>query len=225
MKELGNQYRYYRCTTKNNKHKDLCQSRMVRLDKLDAVILDVMCRNFVTPERVAAMLRELQRKSGNQNDADIMKEVSLKLEAVKLRMQRIYNAIEEGLVPLDADLKERTLTLTKEKEVVAAQMQVLQNRQQLQTDTIDPEAITEFCTLLRERLFDQQTPLAKQYLKKLVKEVVFKNDEVKIIGGYAELAGVIRVADKKNDLSTHAGVLRSSSSWLPNPDSNHGQGG
>jgi len=213
-----NQYRYYRCTTRNNKHKDLCQSRMVRLDRMDAAILDVMCRHFVTPARVAAMLSELQKNCDNQNEAEIMKEVSMKLETVKLRMQRLYDAIEQGLAPLDADLKERLLSLTREKEEVTASMEMLADRQRLHTDNFAPEDISEFCAVIRDRLFDQDAPLAKQYLKKLVKEIVFTNDEVKIVGGYAELAGAIRVADKKNDLSTHGEVLRSSSDWLPSAD-------
>ena len=63
-------------------------------------------------------------------------------------------------------------------------------------------------------------PFSKEYLRLLVKEIVLDGDSVKIKGGYASLAGAMKFAAKKKELSTSGEVLNSNNVWRPRVDSN-----
>ena len=214
----SNSYFYYRCSTRTKKHIDLCSSKMVPMDKLDKAILTALADNVFTEDRVAALLKELKRLTKGNNGESIL-ELNKQLEAVRFRLKNLYYSIENG-IEVDAILKGRLEELKNQENGIAAKIAAYEHSPEAFIDSIDKEEIRQFTTTLRQRLLDSSTPFSKEYLHLMVKQIELKENQVKVVGSYRSLAGAIKFAAEKKNLSTSQKVLRFNSDWRARTDSN-----
>lgn len=97
----------------------------------------------------------------------------------------------------------------------------LKRHQHMPSTILGPKNIDSFCKVLRAKLQDRETQFGKQYLRLLVDEIRVDGKEMRIRGSYANLAGMV----EKTKVGFPEGVPTFGLDWLPNPDSNQGQGG
>jgi hypothetical protein len=213
-----NRYRYYKCSTRIKKNLGMCSSKAAPMEKLDQAVLEALADKVFTPARVAVMLAELKQQMSSDNQVS-MQDLMKQLEAVRFRLANVYKSIELG-IELDDMFRENLANLKKLEADVAARIAGYAHSPKAMVDSIDKEEVATFCSLLRERLLDTSKPFSKEYLQLLVKEIVLNGDSVRIKGGYASLAGAIKFAAKKKELSTSGEVLNSNSDWRPQVDSN-----
>jgi len=57
-------YRYYKCTTQVNKGKPFCSAAIIRMDKLDQLVLDRLSEHAFTPQRLQLLLAPKQCAKG-----------------------------------------------------------------------------------------------------------------------------------------------------------------
>ena len=103
----GGRYRYYKCSSRiRNIGQKSCTNSNVPMEKLDAVILRTVAERVFTPERVATMLKELQArlKAAKSDHQEELKQLARELEEIKLGMDRLYEAVEKGVLPINESL-------------------------------------------------------------------------------------------------------------------------
>jgi site-specific DNA recombinase len=119
----GGRYRYYKCTNRINKGNKVCSSGNIQMERLDQLILKAMSEKVFTPRRVAVMLKELQERLNNARSEHDQHLQTLKkeLDDLKNRLDRLCDAIENGVLPNDI-AQERSLKIQTRRQAVLAEM-------------------------------------------------------------------------------------------------------
>lgn len=215
---MGGTYNYYRCTTKSKKHIGLCSSKPVPMEKFDRQILNGLAEKVFTPERVAFMLTELKQKiDGSGIDiSDLQKQVKV----VQHKIDKLYDAIENGYLPMDEETKSRMDGHKTKRAEIQAKIENYQYSPKASVDTIDSKDVDNWCGLLREKLLDPKSGFAKEYLQLLIKEIVLTKNEVKVSGDSRALVGAIKFRAEKINPTTANSVIGFNKVWRAWRDSN-----
>ena len=112
----GGRYRYYTCSQAATKGRKACPGRSIRMNALDEMVVRALEERLFTPERVQEILaklaqRVLDRQSQSQERA---KELRRELRTIETAVNRLYDAVEKGLVD-DDDLFRRRLSDHKQR--------------------------------------------------------------------------------------------------------------
>jgi site-specific DNA recombinase len=215
----GGRYRYYKCNTKISKGNKLCDSRSFPMEKLDTLILNTLADKVFDPKRVKTMLSDMKKqiKAAQESQDDGLKKLTKELDELKTATDRLYEAVEKGLLPLDSSLQARSHKLQARRQELLIEIAGYR-RQQLLPD-IKQNQLTAFTKALRSRLMDRSSGFGKEYLKLLVSEIRIKDNQAEMTGSYSALAHAI-VETKKDALDR---VPSFAPNWLPDQGSNLGQ--
>lgn len=106
-------YRYYKCTTRISKNVHACTAKNLPREQTDALVLSALSERVFTPKRVSLMLNELLRRQRQAKTAESARLITLKaeLDQVAVGLDRLYQAIEQGVIAIDETLRERTQRL------------------------------------------------------------------------------------------------------------------
>lgn len=97
----------------------------------------------------------------------------------------------------------------------------LQRQKELPLSGMGVRRIRSFCSAFKEKLLEKGSNFGKEYLKLLVTEIRVNKIEVRLTGSYAALAGALAMSTKPAQFDLVPSFVPV---WLPNPDSNQGQG-
>lgn len=136
-------------------------------------------------------------------------------------MDKLYEAVEKGFLPLNSSLQERVEKHETRRQEILVELASLKRQKEMPVEKLGKKHIAAFCSALKERLCDRASNFGKEYLKLLVKEIRVDKKEVHLSGSYSALASALSISTKP----AHAMVPSFVPNWLPNPDSNQGQGG
>jgi site-specific DNA recombinase len=103
-------YRYYACSRRATRGESACTGRSIRMEKLDAIVLDALEQKVLSPERLPELLSAFLQKS-DESDERRREELAL-LRAARTNsegaLNRLYELVEQGLAsPSDRDFAER----------------------------------------------------------------------------------------------------------------------
>ena len=185
-------YTYYSCAGCHQKGKSVCRGRHVSMAKLDGLVIENIKERLFTPERLARILESLFERQCAKNRAVEGRRAALmaELAAVNEKLNRLYRAIEDGIVGLDAHLKERVDALKAQRDLAQASL----DRIAVQTNTraiVTLDRLAAFSQLMREKLDTGDTQARKAFLRSVISEIEVGDDKVRIIGDKATLAAVI----------------------------------
>ncbi len=118
----GREYSYYSCGGSQQKGKSVCRGRHVPMARLDALIVDNVKEHLFGGARLARVLDALVERQCAKDQAVEVRRTAVEAEIASRddRLKRLYRAIEEGIVDLDGDLKQRIQALKQEREVAQA---------------------------------------------------------------------------------------------------------
>jgi hypothetical protein len=214
-------YRYYKCSNRiNNLAKgNTCQNNNIPMEKLDGLILEAVANRVFTPERMEVMMKELQHnlKNSHADHDEQLKTLTKELDAVKQQQDRLYEAVEKGLLPLDGTLQERVHKHQARRQEVLTELAGLRRQKELPLAQLGRKHIQAFCAALKEKLRDKASNFGKDYLKLLVNEIRVEKKEVRLTGNYTSLAGALRMSTKPGQLPRVPSFVPV---WLPTNDSN-----
>ncbi len=213
-------YRYYKCNTRIGQHSKACTTPAVPMDKLDTLVLSALADRVLTPERLKAMLKELKQQFEllRSKHGDVLRAMQKELTELETALNRLYVAIEKGLVPMDDMLGQRVQDLRNRRESVLGEMARTQAAEATPLSTLSHAQLTAFATNLRSRLLDSSTSFPKRYLQTLVSEITFDGEKVRMQGRKA--AALEAAMGKK--MGTNDKVPTFSHGWLPDLGSNQG---
>ena len=221
----GGRYRYYKCSSKiRNIGQNSCTSGNVPMEKLDEIILHTLAERVFTPERVNKIMKELQTrlKASKEDHHEELKQLARELEEIKKGTDKLYEAVEKGMISINDSLTERVQKHQARRQEILIEMARLRGQKEMKMSKLGKNHIVAFCKALKERFQDKASNFGKEYLKLLVDEIRIVKQKVHLTGSYAALAGALC---SKSELDSLPGVPSAVMFWLPSADSNHGHGG
>jgi hypothetical protein len=80
---------------------------------LYGIVLQNLAEKVCNPLRIKPMLVEMQHnlKAGRSSESQTVRALTRELEALEAGTQRLYEAVEKGVLPSDASLQERVRKL------------------------------------------------------------------------------------------------------------------
>jgi len=208
----GGSYRYYKCRSRITKGKDVCMSNNIPMEKLDSLVLDALSKRVFTPKRVSLMLKDLRKDLGRSRSDhdDQIKRLSKEHDDLKQRTDRLYEAVEKGLLPMDSSLNERAHKHHARRQEILIEIARLRRQQEIPLSKIGNRQVDVFCSVLSQKLKDKGSNFGKEYLRLLVDEIRVDGREVLLKGSHKALAGVIQKTKPDNP----NGVPSFGSVWL-----------
>ena len=208
----GGRYRYYKCSTRIRTGNS-CSSGNLPTGKLDDLILHSLADKVFTESRVRIMLNELKKRLSRSRDASAgkLKDLTVELEKNQLSLDRLYKAVEKGLLPMDATLSERA-----QRQSILTEIAGIKREKEMPQQLLSSRHVSAFCQALKGRLLGRTSGFGKRYLRLLVDEIRVMGKEIRIRGSYFALAHAV---GQKNP-GTPVGVPRFGYAWLPGQDSN-----
>ena len=180
----GGRYRYYTCATQARQGKTACRGRSIPLEKLDALVMSHLAHKLLQPERVHEMLKILldEYADAQQTGTDRLENLRAAQREAETKVQRLYTAIENGVVDLsDATLRDR-LSVLKAQRDEAKRLVEVADAPSSQMPELTPAMIDGFAVSLRSRLLDGPVAFRKEYLMSIVEKVEVSDDVIRLTG-------------------------------------------
>ena len=212
-------YRYYKCSNRILKGKDICTSDNLPTEKVDRLVLSSLADRIFTASRVRVMLESLRKRLSQSQAAQDgkLKQLTKELDRVQQSSQKLYEAVEKGLLPLDSTLTERANKLQAQRQALLTDMAGLRRVKHMPLEALGEKKIHAFAMALRERLLAKDRVFSKKYLKLLVAEIRYQNRQLVMKGSYAALA---RMVGESKRGTPQGEVPTFGLDWLPGQDSN-----
>ena len=103
--EVGNggPYRYYTCPIKARQGETGCKGRSISMEKLDALVADHIEDRLLQPERLEEILASApdRRQERTERRREHIAELTKRAAETGRRLERVYDAIENGVADLD----------------------------------------------------------------------------------------------------------------------------
>jgi site-specific DNA recombinase len=211
-------YRYYKCARKASMGAGSCESRNLPMDELDGMILDLLAERLFTPERVALLLDILKKRLRGEvaSQQPRLRLLDTELREVTVRIERLYEAVESGMLPVDSSLQERVQKHKARREEILLERSAMERNKEIPFKELNKDRVVAFCLALREKIRDKGSHFGREYLRLLLDEIVVDGREVVVRGQYRNLIGAI-----KEKLGNSKRVPSFVTNWLPGTDSNH----
>jgi site-specific DNA recombinase len=209
-------YSYYSCAGCQQKGRSVCQGRHIPMTKLDTLIIENVKDQLFGPERLKVILEALVERQSAKDRAVHGRRAALELElsSKEEKLGRLYHAIEDGIVELDAQLRDRIATLKTERDIVRASLDRITT--QLRSHAaITPDRLEAFSALIRGKLESGDTQARKAYLRSVISYIEVDDHKIRIVGDKATLAAV--VAGRQAQSDNVRGFVRK---WRARRDSN-----
>ncbi len=215
----GGRYRYYKCNTRIGKSIGACQTPTIPVAKLDRAVLSALADKVLTPERLREMLRELKQRlrAVKASQEDQVHTLQRELDELELATNRLYEAVERGLLPMDDTLASRAQKLKARREALLIEIAGARRAKEIPLAALTGAQVEAFGQALRTRLLDGSGSFPKRYLRQFVSEIRFDGKRLTLSGSKASLLA----AAAEKEMGT-ASVPTSGLSWLPDLGSNQG---
>lgn len=197
----GKSYSYYSCGGCHAKGKSVCKGRHIPTIRLDQLVTDAVREKLLTFDRLTTILEALMDRQAAKDASVGNRRAALEAEISDLgnKLARLYRAIEDGVVEIDAQLRDRIAALKSARELAQASFERIAE-QAATSRVLTPERIAAFGALLKEKIETADIQARKAYLQAVISEIRVADDKIQIIGDKASLAAVIagqQIADGK----------------------------
>lgn len=218
----GGAYRYYTCCTKARQGPAGCEGMAVRMDLLDASVIDHLENRLLNPERLATMMDNIVDRRAewierrHRHVADLRK---LATEADQ-RLQRLYLSIEQGIIdPADPSLKQRVMTLKAQRDKAEGDAQRAAKAIDGIAPALTPDLLRRFAEATREMFRAADGAYRRDLIRAVAQKVeLLSPHEAKICGSRVEL---LRTLASNNGVESAALALPGfAPEWRALQDSN-----
>ena len=181
--------------------------------KLDDLVIANVKERLFTHKRLEIILEGLVATQASKDDEVQKRRATLEAELANTndKIGRLYRAIEDDIVNLDDQLKDRIDTLKTQRDITVATLERIVT-QARSTSAITPQRLQSFSCLMQEKLDTGDIQSKKAYLRSVIAQIEVGDDKVRIIGEKAPLAAVI--AGTMTEAAHVRGFVRK---WLRTP--------
>jgi site-specific DNA recombinase len=212
-------YRYYACSMKARQGPTACTGMAVPMEKLDDLVAGHLEERLLRPERLEAVLAAVldrRQEQGERRRAHIA-ELNKRATESELRLKRLYDAIEAGVADInDPALKDRIDGLKSIRDQAKADAEraqaMLQNSGQ---KAITPEMLRKLAQTARRRIRLEGGGYRRDHLRALAQRVEVDTGEVRIMGSKSRLLQTLVAGGGVNTVPTQG--LKWRRRWDSNP--------
>ena len=192
------------------------------MQKLDDQVLNLLAEQVFTASRVTEMLKAIRvaMQEGASKDREQLCQLQANFKDAESALERLHEAVGQGVLPLDDSLTARAQKHRARKEVILIDMSNVRRQQEVPWRKITPKRVDAFTAALRSTLLDQRTAFAKEYLRLLVDEIVVDGKVAEVRGSKASLAEAVLNAGSSRERGTAVTVPTFVPEWRPLGDSN-----
>ena len=214
----GGHYDYYRCSTRSYVGNDRCDGPNVPREELDSAVMAALAEIVLNPERIRATLEAMSARLRAMQAPDRQRELELQRQAALSveQLNKWFTMIESGALELGSALSDRVAALNRKRDALTAEISKIQQRHRLPIQRFGEQQIQAFASGVKEAVLTPGSPLAKNYLRALVSEVIVGADTTTVGGSNLKLASAVSGWRKGTDLS----VPRLVSQWCGWQESN-----
>ena len=211
-------YRYYTCNSRSTKGPQGCGGRSVPMEKLDELILSELEQTFFQRDRIKVIINELvRRRSGKADDGHLEeKRLRSELRAVELKIDRLMDAVADGLVGNSDSFKAKLASFEQQRDELIRQTSVRKRSDNLPAVPLSDKNIDRFTKSVRLKLRDRDSNFRKRYLNLFVDRIEVDDTEVRIFGSKSALAAAISKVEQSDTAKVPAFVRE----WWARQDSN-----
>lgn len=160
------------------------------MPRLDELVVANVRQHLFSDDRLATVLGALIERQGAKDRASQGRIDALEAEVTSHddRLKRLYRAIEEGVVDLDQELKDRIQALKQQRQFATEAL----DRARAQTRAvagITPAKLAAFSALMRDRLGSADVRARQAYLRSVVAQIEVGRDRIRIYSDKNALAG------------------------------------
>ena len=215
----GGRYRYYKCNSRISRSITACSTPAVPMAKLDRIVLTALADRVLTPERMKELLRDLKArlKATQSSQDDQVRALQRELTELDQGANRLYEAVEKGLLPMDDTLAGRAQKLKARREAVLIELAGAKRSKEMPLAALSARQVEAFSHAMRLRLLEGGPGFPKRYLRQFVADIRFDGKRVTMAGRKDALLA----AAAESEMGA-ARVPTSSLSWLPDLGSNQG---
>ena len=215
----GGRYRYYKCNTRIGQSSNACCTPAVPMAKMDNLVLAAFADKVLTPERMKEMLREMKAhlKTLKSRQDDALGPLQKELKELETATNRLYEAVEKGLLPMDDTLRDRAQKNKSRRDALLLEMAGARRAKEMPVAMLTASQLDAFTCALKTRLLDREGGFSKRYLREFVSEIRFDGKRVVMRG---KKAALLAAAAQKEMGTTRVPI--SVHSWLLDLGSNQG---
>ena len=186
------------------------------MSKLDDLVIANVKERLFTATRLAIILAGLVAMQTSKDSEVQKRRAALEADLTNTndKLSRLYRAIEDDIVGLDHQLKDRIETLKTQRDVIVATLDRMAT-QARSNSAITPQRLQNFSRLMQDKLDAGDIQAKKAYLRSVIAQIEVGDEKVKIIGEKASLAAVI--AGNAPETAHVRGFVRK---WRARRDSN-----
>jgi DNA invertase Pin-like site-specific DNA recombinase len=183
-------YRYYACNNRINKGSSTCRGLSIRMEHLDDIVVHELESRISQPDRIKALLAGLIERQRNRggDQAQRSQELRLQLREVESKINRLLDAIQEGLTQETDLVRDRLTRLEQERSEILRLIASLEHRQNVPPNLLSQKNVRAFERVFKERLRSEDGSLRKAYIRQLVDKIEVSQQEIRISGSQAALA-------------------------------------
>jgi site-specific DNA recombinase len=167
-KRRGKTYEYYACKAQHVRKKDRnnnCSLGYTRKEKLDSWVVDRLKNVALYPLEIESELKN--REALNQSHEDITSDLQEKLDDIEKKLDRWYDAFEQGTIN-PSQLKKRIETLEEEKKSIILRLEDHDDSKKV----VDSEVLFETLDIVNQTwdlmTFEEQKVILRVAIEKLV---------------------------------------------------------
>jgi len=183
-------YRYYTCSTKARQGETGCKGRTVPMDKLDSLVADHLEQRLLRPERLDMILSDVLHRREEQAERRATHIAALRKRAAETdaKLRRLYDAIENGVADLaDPLLKNRVAELKSIGDQARADAARAEGAAERLDPSITPKSLKTFAREARKRMRTETGGYRRDHLRALAQRVEVDQTEVRIMGSKTQL--------------------------------------
>ncbi len=213
-------YKYYKCTTRQNKGNHACSSGNHPMENTDQQVLNQLAETVLTPQRIHSIMNALRKRIKSSKDLQQQRvnELNRQIKQIEERQHRLLDAIETGVIDLDETTQRRAQQLKSAREALLIEQAGVRREQSLPADQLKASQVDAFAKTLKAKLLAKDSALAKSYLNLLIDEIVVNDKTAVVKGSYSALAHAVTIDNKKVGHSLQ--VPTSIFDWRARRDSN-----
>ncbi len=188
----NNRYRYYKCSSLISKGDTACKSKSYPMDKLDNLVLDAFKGKIYTSDYIRTVIDALRGHANRHGGEEKIRLKKLEGELWELEQaeNKLFEAIEKGILELDDRLKTRVQQNKTNRESITAEIATLQSKTQTPLQTLTPQKIEAVARVLNKR-FSSSTPFSRAYLKATISEIRISGDFLRLTGENKTIANLV----------------------------------
>ncbi len=189
----GKSYAYYTCQKKLSQGAKACPSKRLAVPKLEHLVLSALAEQILTPDRIQAILGELSKAlaEGGTQDQDRLRDLQRRLKERDDAYNRLLEAIEAGIVPLNEVTRKRVQEHGTARTEVLAEIGRIRAKQGPGIKPQSDRHVRAFATAVRNRLLDRESGFGRAYLGLLVQGITVGPEIVEICGRKDVLAAAV----------------------------------